>query len=113
MLHRCEHQRPATHRLEQGLGAGDCRVSLAARVLPQRPSIRKRFAIMFVFSRWICLRAVAPAPVALNWLQKYIATQFALAGLEPAGENGSYLQRVPLFAVHTLEDKTKFAFVPA
>ena len=44
---------------------------------------------------------------------EYIATQFALAGLEPAGENGSYMQRVPLFAVHTLEDKTKFAFVPA
>ena len=44
---------------------------------------------------------------------EYIATQFALAGLEPAGESGSYMQRVPLFAVHTLEDKTKFAFVPA
>jgi Zn-dependent M28 family amino/carboxypeptidase len=44
---------------------------------------------------------------------EYIATQFALASLEPAGENGSYMQRVPLFAVHTLEDKTKFAFVPA
>jgi hypothetical protein len=44
---------------------------------------------------------------------EYIATQFALAGLQPAGENGSYMQRVPLFAVHTVEDKTKFAFVPA
>ncbi len=44
---------------------------------------------------------------------EYIATQFALAGLEPAGENGSYFQRVPLVAVHTIEDKTKFSFVPA
>lgn len=43
---------------------------------------------------------------------EYIATQFALNGLEPAGENGSYFQRVPLYAVHTVEDKTKFAFVP-
>ena len=44
---------------------------------------------------------------------EYMATQFALAGLEPAGDNGTYFQRVPLFAVHTVEDKTKFAFVPA
>ena len=44
---------------------------------------------------------------------EYIATQFALAGLEPAGENGTYFQRVPLVAVHTIEDKTKFSLVSA
>jgi Zn-dependent M28 family amino/carboxypeptidase len=44
---------------------------------------------------------------------EYIATQFALDGLEPAGENGSYFQRVPLYAVHTVEEKTRFAFLPA
>ena len=44
---------------------------------------------------------------------EYIATQFALAGLKPAGENGSYFQPVPLYAVHTDEDKTQFSFVPA
>ncbi len=44
---------------------------------------------------------------------EYIATQFALEGVQPAGENGSYFQRVPLMAVHTVEDKTKFSFVPA
>jgi len=44
---------------------------------------------------------------------EYIATQFALAGLEPAGDNGTYFQRVPLYAVHTVEDKTSFSFVPA
>jgi len=44
---------------------------------------------------------------------EYIATQFALAGLKPAGENGSYFQRVPLYAVHTIEDKTKFSLVSA
>ena len=31
----------------------------------------------------------------------YIATQFALAGLKPAGENGSYFQRVPMVGVAT------------
>ncbi|HUD12713.1 MAG TPA: hypothetical protein VMQ56_03570 [Terracidiphilus sp.] len=44
---------------------------------------------------------------------EYIATQFALAGVEPAGENGSYFQKVPLVAVHTIEDKTKFSLEPA
>jgi Zn-dependent M28 family amino/carboxypeptidase len=43
---------------------------------------------------------------------EYIATQMALAGVEPAGDNGAYFQKVPLFAVHTIEEKTKFAFVP-
>ncbi len=44
---------------------------------------------------------------------EYIATQFALAGVAPAGENGTYFQRVPLYAVHTVDDKTKFSLVPA
>jgi Zn-dependent M28 family amino/carboxypeptidase len=48
---------------------------------------------------------------------EYIATQFALNGLEPAGDTvdgkASYFQKVPLIAVHTVEDKTTFAFVPA
>ena len=43
---------------------------------------------------------------------EYIATQFALDGVEPAGDNGTYFQRVPLYAVHTVEDKTKFSLVP-
>ncbi len=43
---------------------------------------------------------------------KYIGTQFALYGLQPAGDNGTYFQKVPLYAVHTIEDQTKFSFVP-
>jgi Zn-dependent M28 family amino/carboxypeptidase len=43
---------------------------------------------------------------------EYIATQFALAGLQPAGDSGTFFQRVPLYAVHTVEEKTKFSFVP-
>lgn len=31
----------------------------------------------------------------------YIATQFALAGLKPMGDNGSYLQKVPMVGVST------------
>src|SRR5580698_8076186 len=44
---------------------------------------------------------------------EYIATQFALAGAKPAGDNGTYFQAVPLMAVHTDSDKTTFTFVPA
>src|SRR4051794_30955724 len=44
---------------------------------------------------------------------EYIATQFALNGVRPAGANNSYFQRVPLYAVHTMEDNTKFSFAPA
>ena len=44
---------------------------------------------------------------------KYIAAQFALDGLKPAGDNGTYFQKVPLYAVHTVEDQTTFSFVPS
>ena len=43
---------------------------------------------------------------------EYIGTQFALYGLKPAGDNGTYFQKVPLYAVHTIDDETKFSFVP-
>ena len=39
---------------------------------------------------------------------QYIATQFALYGLKPAGDNGSFLQRVPLVGV-TTQPETTFA----
>jgi Zn-dependent M28 family amino/carboxypeptidase len=42
---------------------------------------------------------------------EYIATQFALYGLKPAGDGGTYLQKVPLVGVTTLPDTT-FAIVP-
>ena len=43
---------------------------------------------------------------------EYLATQFALDGLKPAGENGTFFQNVPLYAVHTDEAQTTAAFVP-
>jgi Zn-dependent M28 family amino/carboxypeptidase len=42
---------------------------------------------------------------------EYIATQFAEYGLKPAGDNGTYLQKVPLVGITTLAE-TKFEFVP-
>ncbi len=43
---------------------------------------------------------------------QYIADAFKAAGLEPAGENGSYFQKVPLVGVKTDAAATKFALVP-
>ena len=35
---------------------------------------------------------------------EYIATQLALAGAKPAGDNGTYFQKVPLVGVETQAD---------
>src|SRR5215470_4293237 len=43
---------------------------------------------------------------------EYIATQFALYGLKPAGENGTYMQKVPMVGI-TPGGDTHFSLVPA
>jgi len=44
---------------------------------------------------------------------KYIATQFALYGLKPAGDNGSYFQQIYFFGMTVKRDATTFALAPA
>jgi Zn-dependent M28 family amino/carboxypeptidase len=43
---------------------------------------------------------------------EYIATQFALYGLKPAGDNGSYMQKVPMMGILTLPAST-YSLVPS
>lgn len=43
---------------------------------------------------------------------KYLAEKFAEYGLAPAGDSGSWYQKVPLYAVKTVPDKTTFQLVP-
>jgi Zn-dependent M28 family amino/carboxypeptidase len=43
---------------------------------------------------------------------EYIATQLALYGLKPAGDNGSYLQKVPMLGIITADDST-YSLIPA
>src|ERR1700761_5163141 len=43
---------------------------------------------------------------------KYIATQFALAGLKPAGDNGTYLQQVDFVGMTAKPAETSFALEP-
>ena len=44
---------------------------------------------------------------------KYIATQFALDGLAPAGDNGTYLQQVNFVGMKVIPDETTFTLIPA
>lgn len=44
---------------------------------------------------------------------QYIATQFALYGLKPGGDKGTYLQQVNFVGTKTLGDKTHFSLVPS
>src|SRR5437870_2365114 len=41
---------------------------------------------------------------------EYIATQFALSGLKPAGDNGTYMQKVPMVGI-TPQPETAFSLV--
>jgi len=43
---------------------------------------------------------------------EYMGTQFALYGLKPAGENGSYMQKVPMVGITTAPEST-FVLAPA
>ncbi len=44
---------------------------------------------------------------------KYIATQFALAGLEPGGDNGTFFQQIDFFGMTVKRDATTFVLAPS
>ena len=79
----------------------------AASIDPEKIRAHVRFLSLDL------LEGRGPGTRGAELAAEYIATQFTVAGVEPAGDNGTYFQRVPLYAVHTVEDKTKFAFAPA
>ena len=43
---------------------------------------------------------------------KYIADQLSSYGVKPAGDAGTYFQKVPFYAVHSVADKTQFSLIP-
>jgi len=43
---------------------------------------------------------------------KYIATQFALYGLKPGGDDGTYMQQVNFVGMKAIPEKTSFSLVP-
>ncbi|MBB5340533.1 M28 family peptidase [Tunturiibacter gelidoferens] len=44
---------------------------------------------------------------------KYIATQFALYGLKPGGDNGTYLQQINFVGMKAIPEKTTMSLIPA
>ncbi len=100
-------QQPATHPIPAIAGLPPAASTAAASIDPERIRAHVRF-----LSRDL-LAGRGPGLRGGELAAEYMATQFALDGLQPAGDNGTYFQRVPLVAIHTIEDKTRFAFVPA
>src|SRR5271156_59057 len=43
---------------------------------------------------------------------KYIATQFALYGLKPGGDNGTYLQQINFVGTKVMPEKTTMSLIP-
>lgn len=92
---------PAIAGLPEGARAA------AASIDPEKIRAHVRFLSLDL------LEGRGPGKRGAEIAAEYIATQFALDGLQPAGDNGTYFQQVPLVAVHTVEDKTKFSLVAA
>jgi Zn-dependent M28 family amino/carboxypeptidase len=100
-------QQPASSPVPEISGLPPAARAAAASIDPEKIRAHVRFLSLDL------LEGRGPGKRGAEIAAEYIATQFALAGVEPAGDNGTYFQRVPLYAVHTIEDATKFSFVPA
>jgi len=103
----CAHTQEATSEpVPEIKGLPPAARAAAASIDPENIRAHVRFLSLDL------LEGRGPGKRGAELAAEYIATQFALAGLEPAGEKGTFFQKVPLFAVHTIEDKTKFSLVP-
>jgi len=100
-------QRPGSIPVPEFPGLPQAAGAAAASIDPEKIRAHVRFLSLDL------LEGRGPGTHGAELAAEYIATQFALAGVEPAGDSGTYFQRVPLMAVHTIEDKTRFSFVPA
>ncbi|MGA7293085.1 MAG: M28 family metallopeptidase [Terriglobales bacterium] len=106
--------------------------ALAAQERPPKPRPESRFGTHIAPAAIAALQCIRPENIETHvrflsndllegrWTgqrggdiaAQYIAAQFALAGLKPAGDNGSYLQKVPMVGV-TPTAETRFTLVPA
>ena len=80
-------------------------LTLAAACAGQMPNVsgeRIRAGVKFLASDLLEGRGVGARGGDLA--TEFIATEFALAGATPAGDNGTYFQKVPLVGVETQPD---------
>ena len=99
-------QQSAGHLVPEIPGLPQAARTAAASIDPEKIRAHVRFLSLDL------LEGRGPGKRGGELAAEYFATQFALAGVEPAGDNGTYFHPVPLVAVHTIEDKTAFSFVP-
>jgi Zn-dependent M28 family amino/carboxypeptidase len=100
-------QQPVANPVPEIAGLPEGARAAAASIDPEKIRAHVRFLSLDL------LEGRSPGVRGGELAAEYIATQFALDGVEPAGDNGTYFQHVPLYAVHTIEEKTKFSLVPA
>jgi Zn-dependent M28 family amino/carboxypeptidase len=100
-------QQPAANPVPEIAGLPEGARAAAASIDPEKIRAHVRFLSLDL------LEGRGPGVRGGELAAEYIATQFALDGVEPAGDNGTYFQHVPLYAVHTIEEKTKFSLAPA
>jgi Zn-dependent M28 family amino/carboxypeptidase len=99
-------QQPAITLVPEIPGLPSAARSAAGSIDPEKIRAHVRFLSLDL------LEGRGPGTRGAELAAEYIATQFALAGVEPAGDNGTYFQSVPLVAVHTIEERTKFSLIP-
>jgi Zn-dependent M28 family amino/carboxypeptidase len=78
-----------------GLYTLSCLWAQQPNILPQRIRAHVKFLSSDL------LEGRGPGTRGGDLASEYIATQFALAGLKPAGDHGTYFQQVPLIGVET------------
>jgi Zn-dependent M28 family amino/carboxypeptidase len=100
-------QQPAASAVPEIAGLPAGARAAAASIDPEKIRAHVRFLSLDL------LEGRGPGTRGSELAAEYIATQFALDGVLPTGDNGTYFQHVPLVAVHTIEDKTKFSLAPA
>ena len=100
-------QQPAVNAIPSIEGLPQPARTAAASIDPEKIRAHVRFLSLDL------LEGRGPGTRGGELAAEYIATQFALDGLEPAGDDGTYFQHVPLYAVHTDEDKTTIGFEAA
>jgi Zn-dependent M28 family amino/carboxypeptidase len=97
-------QQPASGAVPQIEGLPEAARTAAASIDPEKIRAHVRFLSLDL------LEGRGPGTRGSELAAEFIATQFALDGLEPAGDDGTYFQHVPFYAVHTVEDKTQTTF---
>ncbi len=84
-------QQPAANSVPDIAGLPPAARAAAASIDPEKIRAHVRFLSLDL------LEGRGPGKRGSELAAEYIATQFALAGLQPAGDNGTYFQPVPLY----------------